>query len=174
MSAGRYNTLRASLPLGSQAQHRRLFVNKQSSSLQRRPTPHASCQLARVHAHALTYTLRSAPQTELGPVANAYIHTCVHAYTRKHTHIYVYTYIHTHTYIHTYIYRPAANAYTSALDFADKSVEWALAEADAKPAMEDKALPKSISGGLSRTSLVGLMDPLKYLWQVILCNGPGS
>ena len=83
-------------------------------------------------------------------------------------------YVHTYTCIHIRKLGPEANAYTSALELAVKSVEWALAEADAKPAMEDKALPKSISGGLSRTSLVGLLDPLKYLLQVILCSGPGS
>ena len=38
--------------------------------------------------------------------------------------------------------RPVTNAYSGALELADKSVEWALPEADSKLAKEDKALPK--------------------------------
>ena len=42
--------------------------------------------------------------------------------------------------------RPVTNAYSGALELADKSVEWALPEADSKLAKEDKALPKSVVG----------------------------
>ena len=49
----------------------------------------------------------------------------------------------------TAVTKPVINAYTGALELADKSVEWALPETDAKLAKEDKALPKSVVG-LSR------------------------
>lgn len=49
----------------------------------------------------------------------------------------------------TAVTKPVFNAYSSALQFADKTVEWALPEADKNLAKEDMALPRSVVG-LSR------------------------
>ena len=46
----------------------------------------------------------------------------------------------------TAVHKPVIKAYTTALEIADKAVEWALPEADKKFAVQDMALPRTCVG----------------------------